>query len=659
MQVFIVRPFGSQSNVDFDAVERLLIQPALDELGLKGGTTGEFAQAGNIRADMIQELLVAELVVADISIHNANVYYELGVRHALRDRATVLIRCASAPVPFDLRTDRYLEYSASEPAATRESLKLTIKATLAGNKSDSPVFQLLPHLKPHDLATLVPLPREFREAVDLAADEGDSGQLALMAQEVHAQPWRIQARRLIADKLFLLKSSKAAVVAYEEVRRERPDDAQANLHLATLYQRLGDLARSDLAIARVTSRPNVSVEDRREASALLARNEKVRWFATWADLKTLPERQRAALRSPFLDASLKAYHDGFRLDPRSFYAGLNALALAVVQEQLALAHPDVWSDFQCSDDAAASKLKELGRVRERLTHAVAFALEAANVNQREDDGPWVGMTKAGHALLSGTPAKRVCLAYERARQELQAGGFQCEADARQLTLYRELGLFGDATTSALEAIGFPDGVALKCNTEPPVGLVIVGTGHRIDPPGRAPRFPVEGQDAAREALRREIENVKVGVVGSVRGMAALASGSDILFHEVCAELQVPTEVLLPLPADLFKAESVSDGGSDWSRRFDELCRKLKVRVLSDSNLPPSWTNDEHYSAFQRGNLWLLDSAFAVAHSNVALIALWNREPSEGQGGTGDMVKSARERGADVRIIDTNELFGIG
>jgi hypothetical protein len=39
-------------------------------------------------------VLTADLVIADISIHNANVFYELGVRHALRDKKTFLIRCA-------------------------------------------------------------------------------------------------------------------------------------------------------------------------------------------------------------------------------------------------------------------------------------------------------------------------------------------------------------------------------------------------------------------------------------------------------------------------------------------------------------------------------------------------------------------------------------
>ena len=93
MRAFIVRPFGVKTDlkgapIDFDQVEARLIGPALDHLRLDGRTTGEITEAGNIRLDMFQALLTADLVVADISIHNANVYYELGVRHALRDKRT-------------------------------------------------------------------------------------------------------------------------------------------------------------------------------------------------------------------------------------------------------------------------------------------------------------------------------------------------------------------------------------------------------------------------------------------------------------------------------------------------------------------------------------------------------------------------------------------
>ena len=89
MRLFIVRPFGNKEGIDFDRVERELIQPALVRLNamgvpVTGGTTVEINRAGNIREDMFRLLVVADLVIADVSIHNANVFYELGIRHALR-----------------------------------------------------------------------------------------------------------------------------------------------------------------------------------------------------------------------------------------------------------------------------------------------------------------------------------------------------------------------------------------------------------------------------------------------------------------------------------------------------------------------------------------------------------------------------------------------
>src|SRR3974390_2449801 len=122
MNGFIVRPFGVKSGIDFDKVERDLIAPALDRLNVTGRTTGDIAAAGNIRADMFHLLLTADVVVADMSIHNANVFYELGVRHALRDKWPFLLRASIDEVPFDLKTDRYLAYDAANPGAALDAL---------------------------------------------------------------------------------------------------------------------------------------------------------------------------------------------------------------------------------------------------------------------------------------------------------------------------------------------------------------------------------------------------------------------------------------------------------------------------------------------------------------------------------------------------------
>src|SRR3954471_133207 len=149
MRAFIIRPFGvkqdgSGSPIDFDRVEDELISPALTALGYEGRTTQEIARAGNIRMDMFRLLVTADLVVVDLSVHNANVFYELGIRHALRDKRTFLIKCKADATIFDLQTDRYLQYDRGNPVASLSDLIRGLRHTRDSTERDSPVFMMLP-----------------------------------------------------------------------------------------------------------------------------------------------------------------------------------------------------------------------------------------------------------------------------------------------------------------------------------------------------------------------------------------------------------------------------------------------------------------------------------------------------------------------------------
>ena len=177
MRAFIVRPFGVKNDIDFDAVEEKLIGPALDKLGVTGRTTGEIVGQGNIRTDMFQLLLTADLVVADLSIHNANVFYELGIRHALRDRHTFLLRCNVDKYPFDLQTDRYFTYNKDAPADSVDQLADALRATIDEGKTNSPVFASLPNMREQDPSQFMAVPLGFSEEVDRAVADRQFGDL--------------------------------------------------------------------------------------------------------------------------------------------------------------------------------------------------------------------------------------------------------------------------------------------------------------------------------------------------------------------------------------------------------------------------------------------------------------------------------------------------
>src|SRR4051794_25596994 len=87
--------------------------------------------------------------------------------------------------------------------------------------------------------------------------------------------------------------------------------------------------------------------------------------------------------------------------------------------------------------------------------------------------------------------------------------------------------------------------------------VLLFTGHMIDSAGRTnARFPAWAEGRARAAIHSAIAGIDWKMPGETVGLAGAASGGDLLFHDCCEQLGIPTRVLLALPADRFEAASV-------------------------------------------------------------------------------------------------------
>ena len=658
LNVFIVRPFGNKNGIDFDKIEKELIRPAMQQAGLTGGTTGEFLQQGNIRTDMFEQLLIADLVIADISIHNANVFYELGIRHALRDKRTFLIKSKDGEsreneVPFDLKTDRYLAYDAKNPNGAVDIFSAALKLTLDSQKPDSPVYELLPGLEPAEPDKVLVVPLDFREEVERVEAAKNCGDLQLLAAEVDGFTWRVAGLRLVGHAQFRLKDWPGAKVTWLAVREYDDMDVEANTLLGTIFQRLGDLTSSDQAVERALQNTEISASQRAEIRALMGRNAKNQWERSWATFATIDSAQKSALTSPYLERSFELYRRGFIEDRNHFYSGLNALAMVTMLTELAQAQSSIWEDSFDSKEEAPQKLQKLKELRGDLAAGVRLAIESKQValERTGTRDVWVEISTADLICLTSGRPNRAGQAYKKALAD--ASDQARDAVRRQLSLYQRLGFLKDNIQAALDNIAPSAG---QVQEAPP--HVILFTGHRIDAPGRSTaRFPAAKEKQARAMILEAVAKEKEKANGKVMGLTGGASGGDILFHEVCEELNIPSQMYLVLPRNEYIRASVADSGPDWVERFNRLYNHLKPKLLSDSERLPRWLRaKKDYNIWQRSNLWMLHNALAVSQDHLTLIALWNGASGDGPGGTEDMVVRAKDRGASFIHLDTTKLL---
>ncbi|MEM6928054.1 MAG: hypothetical protein AAF602_14070 [Myxococcota bacterium] len=167
---FVIMPYGEKpvgsGTVDFDEVLEKVLVPAGRLANFEIRRTDLRADRGVITASMFDDIFQADLAVVDVTAHNPNVFYELGIRHALCKHGTVLVyrrdvpqrrsfwgRAAAAPkvdLPFDVKDVAAFGYDMASDSAREESIKgladLMSQRHSARN-SDSPVFTHIPTLR--------------------------------------------------------------------------------------------------------------------------------------------------------------------------------------------------------------------------------------------------------------------------------------------------------------------------------------------------------------------------------------------------------------------------------------------------------------------------------------------------------------------------------
>ena len=335
--------------------------------------------------------------------------------------------------------------------------------------------------------------------------------------------------------------------------------------------------------------------------------------------------------------------------------------MLTVASELAADLPEVWQERFDTDAAAAAELKVRQSSCANLASAVALSLVTARQRLAREGikDVWTDISEADLHLLSSARPTSTATRYRHALA--RASDLAMTSARQQLELYRQLRVRPANVDAALQVFP-PDPVAPDAPDAPdgPSPRAILFIGHRIDGPGRLePRFPPQQEGAARQMIRAALSAELALPGGVVGGIAGGACGGDLLFHEVCAELGVKTELYLALPRVEFVAGSVAPGGPGWIQRFEQAYDRLGHRELATSPELPGWLRGKRdYDIWRRNNRWMLHNALAIGRDRVTLIALWDGEPGDGPGGTQDMVEQAKAHGARVVILDTRALFSL-
>ncbi len=659
LHAFVAMPFGikrdSQGNeIDFNRVYTGLIKPALESAGLDVFRADEEERAGDIRTDMFQELLIADLVIADLTLDNPNVWYELGVRHALRARGVVLISGGRVTTAFDLYTDRKLRYGIQnggpDPAtlaSDTQHLCDMVKATLESwhGRKISPVYQLLPNLQEPGWKSLrIGDVREFWEQHDawedritLARKAGYIGDLLVLADEAPVASFRAEAWIKAGEALRKAERFDFALEQLERGLAVEPGNLKGLRETGICLQRLalGGVPGHSLDRAREHYRNLLEqYPDDPETWALLGRVDKDAWIAAWHQQGRTAEqmREEAAYEDALLRAAIDSYSKGYRRNPGHYYSGINALTLMHLYRHLT-------HDARYDRDMAT------------MAGAVRFGAEC----ETDENMLFWSLASLGDLeVLIGTP-DGVKAAYKEAIARNDKDWFALNSSLAQLGLLKDLGFNPDNVEAGIATFERALQKLSKPEDRWQPRQILLFSGHMIDAPDRlAPRFPAAMEPIAAGKIAEALDQFSAGP--DDLALTQGACGGDLLFTEACQQRGVKVHWLQPFREPDFIQNSVVRCGEAWRTRYLDAKTELAgpIRAAPEELGEPKLNHTDGYP-YERCNRWLLYTALACGVDKVRFICLWNGSGGDGPGGTAHMYNEVKRRTGRVTWIDTRML----
>jgi tetratricopeptide (TPR) repeat protein len=368
---FVSIPFGVRTGIDgraldFDYLYRMVIRPAVEEVGVECRRLDELSPGAIWHKSLFTALVTSDLYIADISTANANVFYELGIRHALKRGRTILIS-AGGRIPGNLSYVQALWYEPDvegqlkgEAASQfRTALQSIIRQSQRSSISDSPIYEFFPDLEvvlPSELDTSSrprrSPPTKLRSVFVQSAVESPArakGELDKREAEVRGSVESDPTAYLTLLRKYRDLSEWDRVVELAESAPEPLSQSpELRQMLALSLNRRGQTGDREKAIALMEQQIAETGGDS-ESFGILGRIYKDRYD----EAKGSGDAAKAALDHQH---ALESYRKGFEKNPRDYYPGINVVTLLL----------------QAGDDASRA---ELATIVPRVREAVQQRLE--------------------------------------------------------------------------------------------------------------------------------------------------------------------------------------------------------------------------------------------------------------------------------------------
>ena len=362
---FIAMPFGQRQadgmSIDFNEIHTYLHQGA-EAAGLEAIRADFEPSGGFIHKPMIERLLVAEYVIADLTLANPNVTYEVGVRHGATARASLLV-CAEPflkSLPFDFKPLRVLPYTLSEtgslPANSGDKLAGAVRTALTAARSgqlqvDNPILQItawkpagsIEHSKTdvflERLQFTGELGKRIKSAIAIKNAEEATARLTEIEEEVVGLPPDVTQVHSALIGVYLGYREKKAyqrmVSLFHRFPRELQQTAVAREQCALALNRLaeGFTKAGDQVTADQFRTDAISTLDEIPAASVTSETFGIRGriYKGWHDALRSTAGDEDLRAQAMLQRAIDTYEQGLRADLRDYFPGVNAVTLRLLR----------------------------------------------------------------------------------------------------------------------------------------------------------------------------------------------------------------------------------------------------------------------------------------------------------------------------------------